>query len=164
MQKTSNTVQPDYTAILSRYDRKRSNLIPILQDIQEVEGFLPTDGIYQVDDYLELAESKIFGVATFYNQFKLIAPGKYKIQICRGTACHVRGSALLLEALQNELDIAPGETTKDGLFSLETVACIGACSIAPAITINGEFYGKLDKEKVLSLLNEFRNKESTNAN
>jgi NADH-quinone oxidoreductase subunit E len=148
-----------YAEIITRYPPERGYLIPLLQDIQEVEGYLPKAGIYRVADYLELPEAKIYGVATFYNQFKLIAPGKYKIQICRGTACHVKDSLQLLEVLQTELGIEPGETTKDGLFSLETVACIGACSIAPAITINGEYYGKLTKKKTISLVEALRLQE-----
>lgn len=151
----------DYADLLSNYPKERSYLIPLLQAIQEEEGYLPREGIYQVADYLHLPESKIFGVATFYNQFKLIAPGKYKIQVCRGTACHVRSSHLLLENLENELGIVAGETTRDGLFSIETVACIGACSIAPAITINGEFYGKLDKKKLHALIDGIRTMEET---
>jgi NADH-quinone oxidoreductase subunit E len=103
-----------------------------------------------------LPEAKIFGVATFYNQFRLSAPGKYQVQICRGTACHVKGSFNLLEALQRELGIEAGATTRDGLFSLEVVACLGACSIAPVMTVNGEFYGRLDKKIVEKTIRELR--------
>ncbi len=98
-------------------------------------------------------------MVTFYNQFKLNPPGKYQIQVCRGTPCHVKGSLEILEALQIELGIPAGSTTKDGLFSLETVACLGACSIAPAITINGDFYGRLDKKKAIALITDIRKKE-----
>jgi NADH-quinone oxidoreductase subunit E len=159
-QDVSTSVSRDYADIVEKYPRERNYLIPLLQDIQEREGYLPKEGIYQVADYLGLPESKIFGVATFYNQFTLVAPGKYKIQVCRGTACHVKGSGLLLENLETELGIEAGETTRDGLFSIETVACIGACSIAPAITVNGEFYGKLDKKKLLDIVETLRNKEA----
>jgi len=151
-----------YRDLIARFPDSRDYLIPILQEIQEQEGYLSEAGIYEVADYLDLPESKIFGVATFYNQFKLTKPGKYKIQICRGTACHVKGSFDLLETLQRELDIKPGETTTDGLFSLETVACLGACSIAPVVTVNGEFYGRLDKKKVVAILEDLRKQELSN--
>ncbi|MBN2050297.1 MAG: NAD(P)H-dependent oxidoreductase subunit E [Spirochaetales bacterium] len=150
---------PLYGDLISRFPATRDYLIPILQELQEREGYLPEQGIYEVSDYLDLPESKVYGVATFYNQFKLIKPGKYRIQICRGTACHVKGSFNLLETLQRELGILPGETSSDGLFSLETVACLGACSIAPVIMVNGEFFGRLDNKKVLSLVQDFRNRE-----
>ena len=155
-------VAAKYADIMEKYPRKREYLIPLLQAIQERDGYLSKDGIYEVSDYLSLPESKIFGVATFYNQFKLNPPGKYKIQICRGTACHVRGSANLLEVLCQEVGIQPGETSRDGLFSIETVACLGACSIAPVININGEFHGRLDKKKIVGLVNGLRGREKSN--
>lgn len=145
-------------AVITRHPRERSSLIPILQDLQDKHGYLSRDGIHEVADYLGLPESKIYGVATFYNQFTLNPPGKFKVQICRGTACHVKGSMNLLEQIQLELSLLPGQTSKDGLFSLETVACLGACSIAPVITINGEFHGRLDKEKLRKVLAETRAK------
>ena len=159
--KTQTAVEQEYGDILSRFPGTRDYLIPILQEIQEREGYLSEKSIYEVADYLDLPESKIFGVATFYNQFKLTKPGKYQIQICRGTACHVKGSFDLLETLQRELGIMPGDTTPDGLFSLETVACLGACSIAPVITVNGEFFGRLDNKKVVTLIDALRKQESS---
>jgi NADH-quinone oxidoreductase subunit E len=116
-------------------------------------GSLSKEHICEVADYLELPESKVYGVATFYNQFRLNPPGKHQIQVCRETACHVKGSFNLLQTVIHELNIDIGQTTKDGLFSLETVACIGACSIAPVVQLNGEFYGRLEGKKLRSLLN-----------
>lgn len=139
-----------------RYPGSREYLIPILQDIQEREGYLSRESICRVADHLGLPESKVFGVATFYNQFRLSAPGRFQIQVCRGTACHVKGSFDLLEALKSELGIGEGQTTRDGLFSLEIVACLGACSIAPVVTVNGEFFGRLDKKRVMALVDELR--------
>jgi len=136
------------TETIRRYPPSREYLIPMLQAVQEREGYISKESIYEISDYMGLPESKIFGVATFYNQFRLSAPGKYQVQICRGTACHVKGSFNLLETLQRELGIEAGATTRDGLFSLETVACLGACSIAPVMTVNGEFYGRLEKKVV----------------
>ncbi len=150
---------PDIGDILRRYPGSREYLIPLLQDIQERAGYLSQDSICRVADHLRLPESKVFGVATFYNQFKLNAPGKYLIQLCRGTACHVKGSFDLLEALKSELGVEEGQTTRDGLFTLEVVACIGCCSLAPVVNINGEYYGRLDKKKLAGLIEEFRKRE-----
>lgn len=142
--------------VLSAYPRERGSLIPILQGIQEEEGFLSREAILETAAYLDLPASKIFGVATFYNQFRLVPPGRFRIQICRGTACHVRGSLNLLETLETELGISAGETARDRLFSLETVACMGACSIAPVVAVNGEFYGRLDRKKLLKIIKDYR--------
>jgi NADH-quinone oxidoreductase subunit E len=144
------------TETIRRYPPSRDYLIPMLQAVQEEQGFISRESICEISDYLALPESKIFGVATFYNQFRLSPPGKYQVAICRGTACHVKGSFNLLETLQRELGIEAGATTRDGLFSLETVACIGACSIAPVMTINGEFYGRLNKKTVEKTIRELR--------
>ena len=148
-----------YDTILRKYPPSRDSLIPILQAVQEFEGYVSRQSILAISDYLDLPESKIFGVATFYNQFRLNPPGRCQIQICRGTACHVKGSFNLLEVLQQELGIQAGQTTRDGRFSLETVACLGACSIAPVMTANGEFYGRLDKKAVLGTLEALKAQE-----
>ena len=149
--------------VLSRYEPRRESLIPVLQGVQEIEGYLPKASIHRIADYLGLPESKIYGVATFYNQFKLNPPGRYQIQVCRGTACHVKGSSEMIDSLIRQLGIAPGETTRDGMFSLETVACLGACSIAPVITVNGEFHGRLDKKKIVAVLEQIRAEEAADA-
>jgi NADH:ubiquinone oxidoreductase subunit E len=102
-------------------------------------------------------------VATFYNQFRFQPQGKYHVQVCRGTACHVKGSAAVLDRLQRELGVKSGETTRDGLFSLEVVACIGACGLAPVISVNGEFHAKLTPDSVAGVIDEYRkNAESSN--
>ncbi len=144
---------------IKRYPPSRDYLIPMLQAVQEEEGYISRESIGEISDYMGLPESKIFGVATFYNQFRLNPPGKYQVAICRGTACHVKGSFNLLETLQRELGIEAGATTRDGLFSLETVACIGACSIAPVMTVNGEFYGRLDKKAVEKTIRALKARE-----
>lgn len=138
---------------------KRDKLIPILQEVQEKEGFLSRDSIVKISEQLNLSESKVYGVASFYNQFRFQPRGRYEIQVCRGTACHVQGSATILEILEGELGVKHGETTRDGLFSLEVVACIGACGLAPVISINGEFFAKVTADKIKNILNEFRQKE-----
>ncbi|OGI02260.1 MAG: NADH dehydrogenase [Candidatus Melainabacteria bacterium GWF2_37_15] len=142
--------------------KKRDKLIPILQEVQEKEGFLSRESILKISKELDLPTSKIYGVASFYNQFRFQPRGQYQIQLCRGTACHVLGSAKILEILEGELGIKHGETTRDGKFSLEIVACIGACGLAPVISINGEFFAKLNPEKLRTIINEFRQKDQNN--
>lgn len=141
---------------------RRDALIPILQEVQECQGFLSRESIATIGNHLGLPVSKIYGVATFYNQFRFTSQGQYHVQVCRGTACHVKGSAKVLEAMKQELKIEPGNTTRDGLFSLEVVACIGACGLAPVIAINGEFYAGVTPDKVRSILKSYRRKAAEN--
>lgn len=136
----------------------REDLIPILQEIQENQGFLSENAIVKVGKHLELPTSKIYGVATFYNQFRFEPKGKYHIQVCRGTACHVLGSSTVLERLEKHLKIKADQTTKDGLFSIEVVACIGACGLAPVISVNGEFYAKVTGESIKEIVDNYKNK------
>lgn len=150
--------------IFEKYpDARRDSLIPILQDVQDEEGFLSKKTVKKIGDYLNLPTSKIYGVATFYNQFRFEALGNYHIQICRGTACHVKGSAQLLEEFKRELDINAGETTRDNMFSLEVVACIGACGLAPAITINGKVHAKVQPDEVKNIIKKYREEVTENA-
>ena len=133
-------------------DAKRDSLIPILQEIQEEQGWLSEDAISEVGSLLNLPVSKIFGVATFYNQFRFQPKGEYHIQICRGTACHVLGSSSVQEEIEKILKIKPDETSNDGLFSLEVVACIGACGLAPVICINGKFHAKVTAKSINEII------------
>lgn len=147
--------------ILQKYPSKgRDNLIPLLQDLQTVNGYLSKESIIEVGKHLNLPVSKIYGVATFYNQFRFQPQGKYHIQVCRGTACHVLGSATVLETLQKELGIKSGDTTRDGLFSIEVVACIGACGLAPVIAINGNFHAKVSSDSIKEIIQNYRNQEN----
>ena len=144
-------------SIFSRYpNATRDALIPILQDVQDTHGYLSRDTIAHIGQFLNLPASKIYGVATFYNQFRFEPLGKYHIQVCRGTACHVKGSLAVLQTLCKELQIEPGATTLDGLFSIEVVACIGSCGLAPVISINGEFHAGVTPDKVRKILNSYR--------
>ncbi|NLO19101.1 MAG: NADH-quinone oxidoreductase subunit NuoE [Ignavibacteria bacterium] len=139
--------------VIEKYpEARREYLIPLLQDIQSLEGYLSKESVVKVGQHLKLPASKIYGVATFYNQFRFNAPGKYHIQVCRGTACHVKGSSSLLDTVTRELKIKPGQTTRDGLFSLEVVACLGACGLAPLVCINGEFHASVDNKKIKKIL------------
>ena len=134
----------------------RDALIPILQEIQEKQGFLSREAVVTVGKALNLPASKIYGVATFYNQFRFTPQGRYHIQVCRGTACHVKGSLAVLDALKRELKVEAGETTRDGLFSLEVVACIGACGLAPVINVDGNFHANLTSQSVAGVVNQYR--------
>ena len=146
-------------AVLARYpDARWEQLITLLQEVQEACGYLSRDAILSIGRHLDMPASRIFGVATFYNQFRFQPQGRVHIQICRGTACHVKGSKLVLEALEKALKVREGETTPDGVFSFETLACIGACGLAPAIMVNGELRAKVAPESVPALLKEYREK------
>ena len=142
--------------ILDKHQNNGDELVAILEDIQAAFTYLPEEALRLVADEIGHSLVDIYGVATFYNQFRLNAPGKIQIQVCRGTACHVKGSLDLLNSVKRLIGIEVGETTKDGLFSLETVACLGGCSIAPVITANGRFFGRLDKKRLESLVAKFR--------
>lgn len=149
--------QKSVDAILEGWQNvSRDSLIPILQDVQQACGYLSKEAVVAIGKHLNLPTSKIYGVATFYNQFRFQPTGRYHIQICRGTACHVKGSAAVLAALEKELQIKAGETTDDGLFSLEVVACIGACGLAPVMSINGEIYATLDESKIRKIIASYR--------
>lgn len=146
--------------ILKKYRiPKREYLIPILQEVQEEQGYLSREAVVKIGRSLDLPVSKIYGVATFYNQFRFQPRGRYHILICRGTACHVKNSAAVLKALQRELKIEPGETTRDGRFSLEVVACIGACGLAPVISVNGKFHANLSGDEIPGIIRSYRDKE-----
>jgi NADH-quinone oxidoreductase E subunit len=134
----------------------RSSLIAILQDVQTVYGYLPESALQQVAEHVHMPLSSVYGVATFYNQFRLKPIGKNVIRVCRGTACHVKGSENILSALEMELNVKAGGTTRDKLFTLETVACIGACSIAPVVNINDEYYGRITIRELPKILSKFK--------
>lgn len=150
-----------HSHIFEKYPKfERSNLIPILQDIQDVYGYLPEKSLKEISNHLCIPLSSVYGVATFYNQFRLTPLGKNIIRVCRGTACHVKNSANILFALENELGICAGQTTRDKLFTLETVACIGACSIAPVININDEYYGRVSIKEISKIISKYKKEES----
>lgn len=146
-----------YERVIEHYrGAGRDALIPILQEIQQGEGYLSRADMLSVAQHLGIAASKVFGVASFYNQFRFQKPGLFQLQLCRGTACHVKGSSPLLDALERELKVKAGQTTPDGLFSIEVVACIGACGLAPVIAVNGEFHGGVTTDRLPRILKEYR--------
>ncbi len=133
-------------------DINRDVLIPMLQRIQDENGFIPEEAILKISEYLDLPTSKIYGLATFYNQFRFTPVGKNHICVCNGTGCHLEGSSELLKELQKLLRIGEGQTSRDGLFSLEVLSCVGACSEGPVVVINGRYYNKVTPETLKEII------------
>ena len=143
-------------AILAPYEGRKDKLIPILQQVQGEYGYLPEEAMVAIAEMTGLPESRVYAVASFYAQFRFTPMGKHKIMVCRGTACHVQGAKRILEETERQLGIQQGETTEDLEYSLETVACIGCCALAPCIMIDGEVEAKLNPKKVTELFTERR--------
>lgn len=137
----------------------RDNLIPILQEIQNTYGYLSEDTIVSVSKHFDLPTSKIYGIATFYDQFVFQPKGKYHILLCNGTSCHISGSKINLKEIEKILKIKDGETTSDGIFSLQTVDCIGACALAPVISVNGKFYSKVNLIEIKKIIKFYQSLE-----
>ena len=144
---------------LKEYGGSSGNLITILQKAQNIYGYLPKDVMYCIAEKVGIAPADVIGVATFYSQFRLTPIGKYLIMACQGTACHVNGSERVTAAISEYLGIGNGETTADGLFTLENVACLGCCSLAPVIMINGEAYGNLTPDSAVAVIKGIQEKE-----
>lgn len=144
------------TEILSRYDKKERYLIPVLQEAQEEYGYLPEEVMKEIALGLNLSLSQVYGVVTFYSQFHQEPRGNNIIRVCMGTACHVRGGGGILDAIKDELGIDAGETTEDLEFTLESVACIGACGLAPVIMINDDTHGRLTPDKIPTILAKYQ--------
>ena len=140
--------------ITANYSQDSGNLIPILQEAQEKFGYLPAEAMQRFARFLKLPESTIFGVSTFYAQFKLTPTGKRLVKVCKGTACHVRGGARILREVGRRLGIKPGETTSDLEYTLETIACFGSCALAPVMVVDKDVYGRMTTTKVAQILGE----------
>ena len=138
--------------ILAGFKGEKSELIPILQQVQEAYGYLPRLAMERIASFTRVPYCTLFGVATFYAQFKLTPTGKNLVRVCRGTACHVKGGSGILKEVEKRLGIKPGQNTPDMEYALETVACIGACALAPTMTINNEVHGEMTTKKVAELL------------
>ena len=136
-------------AVLSSFERKEDELIPILQKVQQELGYLPEEAMREVAKFTRVPESRVYAVATFYAQFRFTPIGKQHVMVCRGTSCHVRGAPRILEAIEKRLGIREGETTEDLEYSLETVACIGACGLSPCIMTNNRVEAKMTPRKVV---------------
>lgn len=151
-------MKPEIKMIIKPFKDKKGALISILQQIQSRYGYLSQDAISILADELKLSEHEIYGVATFYSQFKFNKPGKHQVKVCLGTACHVRGGHDLMETVERQLDIKQGEKTKDSQFSLERVACMGCCALAPVMVVDEDIYGKVTSTKVKTIFNQYKKK------
>jgi NADH:ubiquinone oxidoreductase subunit E len=141
--------------ILQRYEKKEASLIPVLQEVQSLFRYLPEEALVRIGRNLKVPLSRIYGVVTFYSQFYLTPRGKHVIKSCQGTACHVRGSKGALDALSRELKVAPGGTTEDLNFTLETVACLGTCFLAPVVMVDDDYYGKLTPKRAVDAVKKY---------
>jgi NADH-quinone oxidoreductase subunit E len=149
-------VQQKVDAILNKYERGREFLASILQDVQAEYNYLPEEALQQVGDGLSIPLSQVYSVATFFKASSLKPMGHHLINVCLGTACHVRGAVRVLEKIERELGITPGETTEDGNFTLETVNCVGACALGPMVVIDGQYHGEMKADKVDPLLKKYK--------
>lgn len=154
-----NSCNSDLTLLedtLNQYKSVEGSLIAILQNAQEIYGYLPIDVIYHIAEQTGIKPAKVMGVATFYTQFRFQPVGKYLIMLCQGTACHVNGSDRIEQAITEELGITDGQTTEDGLFTLKNVACLGCCSLSPVMMINDETYGTLTPDSTKKILKQLK--------
>ena len=147
-------------AIFSSYNGKRGELIPILQQVQEEFGYLPEQAMLEIARFTGVPESRVYGVASFYAQFRFTPVGKNRVMVCRGTACHVKGAPRILDEVEKALEIKEGETRQDLEYTLESVACIGCCALAPCFSINGKVHGEMTPKKVRGLFSVSNGGES----
>lgn len=147
--------------VIEKFKGKRGNLIPLLQGTQEIYGYIPREAFIYLNKQTGLDLNELYGVATFYAQFRLTPAGKHIIKMCHGTACHVQSVGAITDELLDLLNIKDGETTEDGIFTLETVACLGCCSLAPVMMIGDETYGKLSPKQALKIVKEIKRSEET---
>lgn len=142
--------------LLEKYRHQKGALIPVLQETQEIYGYLPGESIKIISKELKIPPANVYGVATFYAQFHLSPRGRHVVRVCLGTACHVRGGAKILEAIETNLGIKDGDTTENLLFTIESVACLGACGLAPVMMVDDDTYGRLTPDKVAEVINQYR--------
>jgi len=146
--------------IIQKYPKEKRYTLAILQDIQKEYDFIPRESIDEISNYLEIPITSVYSIATFYKALSLKPKGKYIIKVCNGTACHIRGSDKILDEINSLLKIKPGQTTEDGLFSVEIVNCVGACALAPVMVINDKCFGSMTKDKVKEVLDSYRRQEN----
>ncbi len=156
MQNSDSVKLDEVEELLKKYEEgNESLLIPILQETQQAYGYLPTNALERIAEYLDVSLGHIYGLVTFYAQFYLTPRGRNTVRVCRGTACHVRGGRPILRAAERTLGVKEGETTSDFRFSLETVACFGTCFLSPVMMVNNDYYGKLLPERVDTILEQY---------
>ena len=150
--------------ILTEFGKDSAKLIPILQKVQDAYGFLPEDIMRYIANELNISPARVFGVATFFAHFAITPKGKHIVRVCNGTACHVKGSAKVIDMVREKLGLKPGEdTTKDGLFTLECVSCLGACGLAPVMVMDETVHGQITAAKASEIIDEVRKQEATHA-
>ena len=143
------------SAVLNQHSRERKNLIPVLQKAQQELGYLLEEAVTEIAHFLRLSENEVYGVASFYGQFRFQRPGEHALKICLGTACHVGGGPRIMEAVERELCICAGQTTEDYKFSLERVACFGSCALAPVMVVDKTVYGRMTTAKAREVINKY---------
>ncbi len=145
----------EYAEAFSEFKGEEGDLIPVLQRIQERSGYISEEAARRISRFLKISENQTYGVASFYSQFRFTKPGRNSIKVCLGTACHVRGGGIICTALGRELDISPGQTTEDGRFDLERVACLGCCALAPVVQINQDIYSRMTVVRLKQILDKY---------
>jgi NADH-quinone oxidoreductase subunit E len=160
MKDEENLIQQQTADVLKTYSTgERKDLIPILQEVQARLGYLPRKAMLEIASFFGIAEGVVYGVATFYNQFRLTPPGKHVIKVCMGTACHIKGGELIQDAWERKLDTKVGSVTQDREFSLERVACVGCCALAPVVVADETVYGEVRPTKVEGIIVDLERKE-----
>lgn len=155
MVEEKNLIRQETRRVLNGFSRKRNNLIPILQKVQGKLGYLPREAMIEIAEFLNIPDIDVYGVVTFYNQFRLNPPGRHSIRVCLGTACHMKGGYITLDAWKRRLGISPGETSADREFDLDTVACVGCCTMAPVTVVDDKPQGKVEPTRVDGILLAF---------
>ena len=148
--------QKNILNLLKNHEQSRDSLIPILQGVQEKLGYISEDSINDISNYLDISKNDVYGVATFYTQFRFSRPGDHIVKICLGTSCHVRGGQRIMNAVSKQLGIKPGETTPNYKFSLERVACFGSCALSPVVVVDEKVYGRMNSQNAMKLIKELK--------
>lgn len=157
-QAMSGGMMAQINTLLDSFEKDRSYVIKALQTLQEKEGYISDEGIQSIAEYFEVPPVEVEGIVSFYAQFKRVKPGRFVIAVCDGTACHIKGASLVSNWISDEIGIKGGETDEEGVFSLDIVACLGCCSLAPVISINGKVFGNLDRKKLMKIIKKYRKK------